>query len=51
MPLGNPHQARPNPSLEPTRYGRHRLAASRQGGYRRCAAKRYLPPRSPQLER
>jgi hypothetical protein len=45
------HALRPNPSLEPTRYGRRRLAAPGQGSHRPSAASRHLPPRSSQLER
>jgi len=41
----------PNPSLEPTHYGRHRLAAPGLIWYCPYAAKRRLPPRSSQLER
>jgi len=36
---------RPNPSLEPTRYGRHCLAAPGQHIHCPCAAKQHLPPR------
>ena len=41
----------PNPSLEPTRYGRHCLAAPGQSSHRPSAAKQHLPPRAAQLER
>jgi len=36
-------KALPNPSLNLTRYGRLRLAASGQVGYCPCAASRSLP--------
>jgi hypothetical protein len=42
---------RANPSLEPTRYGRRRLAAPGHHGNCPSAASRRLPQRSPQLER
>jgi hypothetical protein len=42
---------RANPSLEPTRYGRRRLAAPGANGHLPSAAKQRLPQRSPQLER
>jgi len=41
----------PNPSLEPTHYGKRRLAAPGPVGYSPYAASRRLPPRSSQLER
>ncbi len=41
----------PSYSLEPTSYGRHRLAAPGQALHRPCAASRLLPPRSAQLQR
>jgi hypothetical protein len=46
-----PGQARPNQSLELTRYGRRRKAAPRPMGHSRSAALRHLPPRSAQLQR
>lgn len=48
---GNAARVRPNPSLEPTRYGRQWLAAPRHGGHHRYAASHCLPPRAAQLER
>ncbi len=42
---------RPNPSLEPTRYGMHCLAAPGYGVHFPSAAKQRLPPRAAQLER
>lgn len=41
----------PNPSLEPTRYGKRRLAAPGRSCYCPSAAKRHLPARAAQLER
>jgi hypothetical protein len=41
----------PNPSLEPTRYGRQRKAGPRPRRHFRSPALRCLPPRAPQLER
>jgi hypothetical protein len=41
----------PNPSLEPTRSGRHRLAAPGYCVHCPSAAKRRPPPRAAQLER
>jgi hypothetical protein len=41
----------PNTSLEPTRYGRHRLAAPGHRGHCPSAASRHLPPRAAQLQR
>jgi hypothetical protein len=49
-PLSSP-PARPNPSLELTRYGRQRLAAPGAGAHCPCAASRRLPPRAAQLQR
>jgi len=46
-----PQEVRHNPSLEPTRYGRRRLAAPDNRGHCRSAASRHLPPWSAQLER
>ena len=42
---------RPNSSLEPTRYGRYRLAAPGPRCHCPSAAKRHLPPQAAQLER
>jgi hypothetical protein len=44
-------EVRSNPSLEPTRYGRRRLAAPGQVSYCPSAAKRHLTPRAAQLKR
>lgn len=41
---------RPNPSLEPTRYGRRRLAAPGAGANCPSAAERRLPPQAAQLK-
>ena len=41
----------PNPSLEPTRYGRHCLAAPGWVHDYPYAAKQCLPPRAAQLKR
>jgi predicted nucleic acid-binding protein len=41
----------PNPSLEPTRYGRQRKAGLRPRRHFRSPALRRLPTRAPQLER
>ena len=41
----------PNPSLEPTRYGRRRLAAPGHRDHCPSAASRHLPQRAAQLER
>jgi hypothetical protein len=41
----------PNPSFEPTRYGRQRKAGLRCWAHCLSPALRYLPPRSSQLER
>ncbi len=43
--------AAPNPSLEPTRYGRRYLAAPGHVAHRPAAAKQHLLPRAAQLER
>jgi hypothetical protein len=42
---------RPNPSLEPTRYGMRCLPASGPVGYSPSAGKQHMPPPSAQLER
>jgi len=44
-------QARPNPSLEPTRYGRHCKPGLSQSYYRLSPGLQCLPPRAAQLER
>jgi len=44
-------EARPNPSLEPTRYGRHCKPGLSQWDYRLSPGLQYLPPRAAQLER
>ena len=41
----------PNPSVEPTRYGRQRKAGPRPKEHFRSPALRCLPPRSSHLER
>lgn len=41
----------PNPSLEPTRYGRRWLAAPGLRHHCPCAASQHLSPRAAQLER
>jgi hypothetical protein len=41
----------PNPSLEPTRYGRHCKPGLSQWNYRLSPGLQYLPPRAAQLER
>ena len=50
----NRHIARrvtPNPSLEPTRYGRHCKPGLSQANYRLSPGLQYLPTRAAQLER
>jgi len=42
---------RPNPSLEPTRYGRHCKPGLSQWKYRLSPGLQYLPTRAAQLER
>ncbi len=44
-------QATPNPSLEPTRYGRHCKPGLSQWNYRLSPDLQYLPTRAAQLER
>ena len=44
-------RVRPNPSLEPTRYGRHRKAGLRYAVHSLSPALRCPPPLSAQLER
>jgi hypothetical protein len=41
----------PNPSLEPTRYGRHCKPGLSQSYYRLSPGLQCLPPRAAQLER
>jgi hypothetical protein len=41
----------PNPSLEPTRYGRHCKPGLSQLNYRLSPGLQYLPTRAAQLER
>jgi hypothetical protein len=43
--------ARPNPSLEPTRYGRHCKPGLSHSNYRLSPGLQYLPTRAAQLER
>ncbi len=42
---------RPNPSLEPTRYGRHCKPGLSHSNYRLSPGLQYLPTRAAQLER
>ena len=44
-------RVRPNPSLEPTRYGRHCKPGLSQWNYRLSPGLQYLPTRAAQLER
>ena len=48
---GSVQTVTPNPSLEPTRYGRHRLAPPGYAVHCPSAAKRRQPPRAAQLKR
>jgi hypothetical protein len=45
------HPVRPNPWLEPTRYGRHCKPGLSQWNYRLSPGLQYLPTRAAQLER
>ena len=44
-------RVRPNPSLEPTRYGRHCKPGLSHSYYRLSPGLQYLPTRAAQLER
>jgi hypothetical protein len=48
---GRPLEVMPNPSLEPTRYGRHCKPGLSQWNYRLSPGLQYLPTRAAQLER